>query len=99
MMMVDELTYPIALAPLAGGPSTPELTAAVAGTGAPRVAHFGRAGASQCHDGCSGARRGAPGTVESHRGRMYEQLFPGQEGKDKRNILELNRMMEACKLD
>lgn len=38
-------------------------------------------------------------TVESHRGRMYEQLFPGQEGKDKRNILELNRMMEACKLD
>jgi nitronate monooxygenase len=33
-MILDELTQPIALAPLAGGPSTPELTAAVAGTGA-----------------------------------------------------------------
>ena len=33
-MILDELTHPITLAPLAGGPSTPELTAAVAGTGA-----------------------------------------------------------------
>jgi nitronate monooxygenase len=33
-MILDELTQPVALAPLAGGPSTPELTAAVAGTGA-----------------------------------------------------------------
>jgi nitronate monooxygenase len=33
-MIVEELNHPIALAPLAGGPSTPELTAAVAGTGA-----------------------------------------------------------------
>ena len=33
-MILDELTQPIALAPLAGGPSTPELTAAVARTGA-----------------------------------------------------------------
>src|SRR5690242_21812287 len=33
-VILDELTHPLALAPLAGGPSTPELTAAVAGAGA-----------------------------------------------------------------
>lgn len=33
-MILDQLTHPIALAPLAGGPSTPELTAAVANAGA-----------------------------------------------------------------
>jgi nitronate monooxygenase len=33
-VILDELAHPIALAPLAGGPSTPELTAAVANTGA-----------------------------------------------------------------
>jgi nitronate monooxygenase len=33
-VILDELSHPLALAPLAGGPSTPELTAAVANTGA-----------------------------------------------------------------
>lgn len=33
-MILDELSHPLALAPLAGGPSTPELTAAVANAGA-----------------------------------------------------------------
>jgi nitronate monooxygenase len=32
-MILDELTVPVVLAPLAGGPSTPELAAAVAGAG------------------------------------------------------------------
>jgi nitronate monooxygenase len=32
-MVIDELSFPVVLAPLAGGPSTPELAAAVSGAG------------------------------------------------------------------
>ena len=55
-MILDQLEVPIVLAPLAGGPSTPELAAAVSGAGGLGFLAAGYLSAEALHDRISAAR-------------------------------------------
>ena len=60
-MILDECDRPLVLAPLAGGPSTPELTAAVGAAGGLGTLAFGYLGADQAADRLATTRRLADG--------------------------------------
>jgi nitronate monooxygenase len=62
-MILDACDFPLVLAPLAGGPSTPELTAAVTNAGALGTLAFGYLGADQAAERLSATRRLTGGPI------------------------------------